>query len=246
MTTPPPHRPTATAAGGRGATGPESSAGPPAGIGADRIRVAADAPRPGGFVRTAAAADLETMGRVHASTMLASLSAAHADAHNGAGLPASVTAMIAAPVIAAGWEQAVTRPPSPAHHVLVATQDGQVVGLTALAPARPAGPDGAAETLGTDDRDPRAGAVDAIPSAVEIVALGVEVPHQRQGHGSRLLAAAADHARADGATALLVWAVRGDESLARFLDTAGLRPTGSRRELPVGRGVIEDCWAATF
>ncbi|MFC2660786.1 MAG: GNAT family N-acetyltransferase, partial [Actinomyces sp.] len=104
MTTPPPHRPTATAAGGRGATGPESSAGPPAGIGADRIRVAADAPRPGGFVRTAAAADLETMGRVHASTMLASLSAAHADAHNGAGLPASVTAMIAAPVIAAGWE----------------------------------------------------------------------------------------------------------------------------------------------
>ena len=196
MTTPPPHRPTATAAGGRGATGPESSAGPPAGIGADRIRVAADAPRPGGFVRTAAAADLETMGRVHASTMLASLSAAHADAHNGAGLPASVTAMIAAPVIAAGWEQAVTRPPSPAHHVLVATQDGQVVGLTALAPARPAGPDGAAETLGTDDRDPRAGAVDAIPSAVEIVALGVEAPHQRQGHGSRLLAAAADHARA--------------------------------------------------
>ena len=135
MTTPPPHRPTATAAGGRGATGPESSAGPPAGIGADRIRVAADAPRPGGFVRTAAAADLETMGRVHASTMLASLSAAHADAHNGAGLPASVTAMIAAPVIAAGWEQAVTRPPSPAHHVLVATQDGQVAlaGAAALA-----------------------------------------------------------------------------------------------------------------
>ena len=69
---------------------------------------------------------------------------------------------------------------------------------------------------------------------------------QRRGHGSRLLAAATDRARAQGADVLLVWAVRGDESLTGFLRGAGLKRTESFRRLPVGQGVIEDCWAAVL
>ncbi|WP_234416240.1 GNAT family N-acetyltransferase [Actinomyces sp. Z16] len=76
--------------------------------------------------------------------------------------------------------------------------------------------------------------------------MGVTPEQQRRGHGSRLLAAATDQARAQGAEVLLVWAVRGDESLAGFLHGAGLTRTESFRRLPVGQGVIEDCWAAVL
>ncbi len=135
-------------------------------------------------MRPARTYDLPLMGRVHAATMLASMEAAHAAAHEGAGLPEGVRSMIAAPVIAAGWEGPVTTPPSPA------------------------------------------------------------ADYQRRGHGSRLLAAAVDLARADGATALSAWAVRGDESLTGLLTAAGLARTGAHRQLPIGEGVTEDCWAA--
>ena len=74
----------------------------------------------GGFVRPARAEDLTAIGQVQAATMLASLEAGHTAEHS-APLPQGVRAMIAAPVIAAGWEAAVTEPPSPEHHVLVAT-----------------------------------------------------------------------------------------------------------------------------
>ncbi len=185
----------------------------------------------GGFVREATGDDLEAIGRVHAASMLASLRAAHASAHDGAPLPAGVVAMIAAPVLAAGWERAVLSPPSPRHRVLVATEGGEVVGLLGLAPTR-----------GLAQGDPGA----EPEPAVEITALGVDPARQRSGHGSRLLAAAADHARADGARVLLVWAVRGDESVRGLLAGAGLERTRSRRELPVGRGVTEECWGAAL
>lgn len=183
----------------------------------------------GRFVRPARTYDLPLMGRVHAATMLASMEAAHAAAHEGAGLPEGVRSMIAAPVIAAGWEGPVTTPPSPEHHVLVSTEDGLVVGLIGVAP-----------TQGLDEQgQPVEGS-----RAAEITALGVAADYQRRGHGSRLLAAAVDLARADGATALSAWAVRGDESLTGLLTAAGLTRTGAHRQLPIGEGVTEDCWAA--
>lgn len=191
-----------------------------------------------GFVREARAADLEAMGRVHAAAMLASLDAAHAGAHGGVPLPEGVRAMISPPVIAAGWEQAVEHPPSVEHRVLVATDgpagSGAVVGLAGLAPTEAVSPEGAGEPGAPVQR------------GVELTALGVVPAHQRRGHGSRLLAAAADHARAAGAEVLLVWALHGDQALADFLSGAGLTRTGSRRELPVGLGVTEECWAGVL
>jgi len=208
---------------------------------------ASSSPSAAGFVREATSADLEAIGRVHAAAMLASLRAAYTAAHD-APLPAGVEAMVAPPVIAAGWEQAVLSPPSPAHRVLVAVgEGGEVVGLVGVAPS----PDGAdtANTAGEADGhtvDAGAGAVPAASRGMEITALGVAPEQQRRGHGSRLLAAATDQARTQGAGMLLVWAVRGDESLDGFLRGAGLTRTGSFRELPVGQGVIEDCWAAVL
>ncbi len=206
--------------------GPQGTSGGPRGGGTAQDRQ----PSGTGFVRPAAPTDLPTMGRLHAATMLASLEAAHRSAH-GAPLPVGVRAVISAPVVAAGWEQAVGDPPSPAHHVLLATQGETVVGLLGLAPTQVLDDDGA-----------------PIPGrrAAEVTALGVDPAHQRQGHGSRLLAAATDLARTDGAGALSVWAVHGDESLTRFLAAAGLQPSGAHRLLPVGLGITENCWTAAL
>lgn len=214
----------------------------------------------GGFVREARAEDLEAVGAVHAAAMTASLDAAHRTAHD-VGVPEGVRAAVSAPVLTAGWRDAVCAPPSPAHHVLVATQDGEVVGLAALAPlpdVRQDGPTDAGRAgtpssvdgvgLGPTGADgATAGPAGAGPvRAAELTALAVSPDHQRAGHGSRLLAAAVDLARADGAGVLLVWAVRGDESLTRLLAGAGLVPTGASRSLPVGRGVTEACWGASI
>ncbi|MDU0349745.1 GNAT family N-acetyltransferase, partial [Actinomyces sp. MRS3W] len=185
-----------------------------------------------GFVREATLADLEAIGRVHATTMLASLEAAYQAAHD-APLPDGVAAMVAAPVVAAGWEQAILAPPSSTHRVLVSVgEGGEVVGLVGVAPS----PGDATGGVGPD----------AAARGLEITALGVAPEQQRCGHGSRLLAAATDQARAHGADVLLIWAVRGDESLTSFLQDAGLTPTDSHRELPVGEGITEDCWAAAL
>lgn len=198
----------------------------------------------GGFVRKAGRADLPAIGAVHAATMLASLTAGH-----DGPLPDGVRAMVSAPVVAAGWESAVTAPPSRQHHVLVATQDDDIVGLLGLAPTELTtddGTDGTAADTGSADARNTAGSerAPAAEQVAEITALGVAPDRQRRGHGSRLLAAAVDIARQDGATMLAAWTVRGDESLARLLTQAGLKPTGSHRTLPVGSGVTEDCWAA--
>lgn len=192
----------------------------------------------GSFVREATSGDLEAIGTVHASAMRASLEAAHAAAHDGAPLPAGVAAMIAAPVLAAGWEGAVVEPPSSRHHVLVATLGDKVVGIVALAPTQGVVDDKEAADAPASVREPE--------PAAEITALGVLPEHQREGHGSRLLAAATDYAKQDGARVLLQWAVRGDESVTGLLAACGLERTESHRELPVGQGVTEDCWAAAL
>ena len=188
-------------------------------------------------MRPARLKDLAAIGQVQSATMLASLEAGHTAEH-GAPLPEGARAMIAAPVIAAGWETAVTEPPSPEHHVLVATTaesdstDRTVVGLLGMAPTQSMDAEGRVDETGVQ--------------AVEVTALGVEPDSQRRGHGSRLLAAAVDLARQDGARALVAWAVRGDESVSRLLTSVGMAPTGAHRVLGVGEGITEDCWAASL
>jgi GNAT superfamily N-acetyltransferase len=112
------------------------------------------------------------------------------------------------------WRRAVTDPPSQRHAVFVACSGAAVVGFAAVAPS-------------TDpDADPVADA--------ELVALEVDPAHQRAGHGSRLLAAAAQRLRETGFTALRVWCPEPDGARRAFLDSAGLRPDGARRVLGGG------------
>lgn len=157
-------------------------------------------------VRTAARADLSAIGAVLERSWRGGCAAL---------LPPAVVPLLSAGTLADAWEGAVTAPPSPRHAVLVAVADGLVVGLLALAPAA----------------DPDAG-----PGDGEIVELAVDPAHRRHGHGSRLLAAAADTLRAADGTALRAWTAERDEIRRGFLESAGLRPDGARRVLAAGDG----------
>jgi GNAT superfamily N-acetyltransferase len=117
------------------------------------------------------------------------------------------------------WAAAVAAPPSPAHRVLVACDGPRIVGFAASAP---------------------------VGEGLEVLALEVDPDHQRVGHGSRLLTACVDLARADGATALQTWVLAGDEGREQFLRESGLAPDGTRRDLAVepSRSVTEHRWTA--
>lgn len=159
---------------------------------------------PGAFdasVRPAGAADVSALGAVQVRSWRRS----YADL-----LPASLLAGLSADQLATGWRAAVNSPPSARHAVLVACSGAMVVGLAALAPS-------------TDQ--------DAAPTDAELVALEVDPAHQRAGHGSRLLAAVADIARNAGFTTLRTWLPARDDVRRAFLESAGFRPDGARRQL---------------
>ncbi len=114
----------------------------------------------------------------------------------------------------ASWSAAITSPPSPRHHVLVASAGSSVVGFAAVAPAS------------DPDLDPE--------SAAELVVLHVDPAVQRRGHGSRLMSAAVDVARADGFHRLVTWVFAADDPMRTFLRESGWDADGSTRDLDVG------------
>jgi GNAT superfamily N-acetyltransferase len=113
------------------------------------------------------------------------------------------------------WQVAVTTPPTPAHGVLVALERNAVVGFAAFGPAE----------LGQGEQADPAG-----PTS-EVSTLLVEPRWGRRGHGSRLLAAVADLARAGGAARLQVWLPDSDRVSAGFYESAGWAPDGWARVL---------------
>ncbi len=115
------------------------------------------------------------------------------------------------------WAEAVTAPPSPRHRLLVAVDDGVIVGFAAHAPANE--PDHEAETTG------------------ELLTLLVDPAHGRAGHGSRLLAATVDHLREDGCTTAVTWLFAADETLRGFLASAGWAPDGAYSTVDMGEPV---------
>jgi GNAT superfamily N-acetyltransferase len=113
-----------------------------------------------------------------------------------------------------GWALAIGEPPSRRHRVLVAVDVTGVVGFAASAPA-------------TDtDLDPD---LDG-----ELLALHVAPGDVRVGHGSRLMAAVADHAHDDGVARLVTWVFASDDPMRMFLRDNGWEPDGSTRDLDVG------------
>ncbi|GAA1970140.1 hypothetical protein GCM10009718_02090 [Isoptericola halotolerans] len=81
----------------------------------------------------------------------------------------------------------------------------------------------------------------------QVMALEVSPGHRLAGHGSRLLAAAVDRLRTDGATDVVTWVLDGDEGRERFLSSSGLGPDGPERSLATGvRDVVERRWSAAI
>jgi GNAT superfamily N-acetyltransferase len=141
-------------------------------------------------------------------------------------LPPPVLEAITLEAATAAWTEAVTAAPTPKHHVLVAQEQEWVVGFVALGPAEEL------EDAQPDDPDPA--------GTVAIGPVVVELRWGRRGHGSRLMAAAVDTARADGATHAVIWIPEGDTVTREFLISAGWAPDGLARELDTGAGLLRE------
>ena len=130
-------------------------------------------------------------------------------------VPAAVLADMDASDVAMVWASGILNPPTTLHRLLVAVDDAAVVGYAAIGPGA----------------DP-----DTDPGTVELLALEVDPDRTRQGHGSRLMSAAIDHARAAGMTSATVWCPLLDEARRSFLQSAGWAPDTAFRDLAVGAG----------
>lgn len=75
---------------------------------------------------------------------------------------------------------------------------------------------------------------DAGDETAELLVLGVHPDARRQGHGSRLLHAVVDTARARGRSVLTAWPLASAEEVRAFLAAAGLAPDGAHRDRVVG------------
>jgi GNAT superfamily N-acetyltransferase len=182
-------------------------------------------------VRAAREGDADEIGRIQVETWRTGY---------GAILPDSVLQSLTPELAAAAWRDAVLEPPSPRHHVLVAQEQTWTVGFAGFGPAA----DMIADEATAGDADPAedtAPAEDAVPEGtVEISPLLVEPRWGRRGHGSRLLAAVVDHARADGMQRAIVWIPEADTASREFYLSAGWAADGLVRALDTGAGELRE------
>lgn len=76
-----------------------------------------------------------------------------------------------------------------------------------------------------------------------VVAMWVRPAARRQGAGRALLDAVAAWARQDGASAVTLWLVRGNDAAAAAYRSAGFEPTGVTMPLPRDPSRTEERWA---
>jgi GNAT superfamily N-acetyltransferase len=166
-----------------------------------------------GYVRTARAAEAAQIARLQ----LATWRAAYARI-----VPARILDGLDDEALAARWLAAITEPPSARHRVLVAIEQGgeaNLVGFAAIGPAdeTATAPDEPADALST--------------GTAAITDLLVEPRWGRRGHGSRLLAAAVDLWRGDGADHAVAWLFDRDAASRALLGSAGWEDDGAVRAL---------------
>jgi GNAT superfamily N-acetyltransferase len=166
-------------------------------------------------VRPARAADAADVARVQAVTWRTAYRAV---------LPREVLDSWDEAAAEASWRTAVTSPPTPAHGVLVAVERDAVVGFAAYGPPE----------VDPGERPHRDG------PTTEVVTLLVEPRWGRRGHGSRLLAAVADLARASGAVRLQAWLPEADRISADFYESAGWDRDGWVRTLETGADPLRE------
>ena len=124
------------------------------------------------------------------------------------------------------WAEAIAKPPTSRHRVLVATTTDPSAGprpdrvIAGFASAGPAG---------DEDRWP---ATDG-----ELYELHVAPGRTSQGHGGRLLHAVADNLAGDRFTRVSAWVLEADTARRRFLETAGWAADGAAGQLDMGARV---------
>ena len=168
-----------------------------------------------GFVRPAREGDAGSLARVQVASWRACFAGLVP-----AALLAELTGEEASAVWRDRWREAIASPPTSRHRVLAAVTDSlprEVVGFVSAGPASDA------------DRWPGTDA--------EIYEFRVSPERTRQGHGSRLLHAAADTLVSDGFRTASIWVLEADSVMRRFLESAGWAADGARGELDVGVSV---------
>jgi GNAT superfamily N-acetyltransferase len=169
----------------------------------------------GGFVRPARAGDADSLVRVQVASWRCGFAGIVP-----AEVLASLTGEEAQGVWRDRWREAINNPPTSRHRVLVAVDQApprEVVGFVSVGPATDAD-----RWPGTDG---------------ELYELRVAPERTGQGHGSRLLHAAADTLVEDGFHTVSIWALTADSALQGFLESSGWAPDGARGELEVGASV---------
>lgn len=174
-------------------------------------------------VRRATLVDVADVARLQVSTWRT----AYAEV-----LPAEVLDGLSEEQAAQAWRSAIAAPPTEGHRVLVAYEGRQAVGFVAMAPAT-------ADDLDTGDTAPP-GDVPSAATTVVVSPLLVEPRWGRRGHGSRLLAAAVDLAREDGATRALAWVLEADTASRGLFASAGWEADGVARILDTGPTTLRE------
>jgi GNAT superfamily N-acetyltransferase len=122
------------------------------------------------------------------------------------------------------WAEAIAKPPTSRHHVLVAT---------ATEPT-PAGERTARVVAGFASAGP-ASDEDRWPATdAELYELHVARGRTGQGHGGRLLNAVADTLAEDRFTRVSAWVLEADTAMRQFLESAGWAADGARSQLDMG------------
>ena len=199
-----------------------------------------------GFVRPARVEHAPRIGEIHARGLRSALGRSLAgdgeaiDPH----LADEIAATIDSSTIASQWHATLStlhdQPEGAA--ILVATEDdpAHVVGFTACLPTS-LPPDVTAVVAAHSDT--ALGANTAPTEALMMTALDVDEAHTHRGHGSRLLAAVSDMARADHRRIIATWILAGDTARIRFFSSAGFGPAGASRTMIVaGQRVVEHLW----
>jgi ribosomal protein S18 acetylase RimI-like enzyme len=187
-------------------------------------------PGAGGFVRPARAGDADALTRVQVASWGCRLAAVVP-----AELLSELTGEEASAIWRDRWREAISNPPTSRHRVLVAVSDAAAP--PPAAPSPPVARSAAREVVGLVSAGPATDADRWPGTDAEIYEFRVQPDLTGQGHGSRLLQAAADTLVSDGFRTAFTWVLQADLDVRRFLESAGWAADGARGELEVGVSV---------
>ncbi|HEX4255173.1 MAG TPA: GNAT family N-acetyltransferase [Streptosporangiaceae bacterium] len=133
------------------------------------------------------------------------------------------------------WAEAIAKPPTSRHRVLVATTTEPSAGAVvepASAGGRPERVIAGFASAGPASDEDRWPATDA-----ELYELHVAPGRTGQGHGGRLLHAVADNLAEDRFAQVSAWVLEADTAMQGFLETAGWGADGAHSHLDMGARV---------